>query len=324
MTALEHNQKLLADYMATSKVYSRYPKVSEQLPCLPLDASPLPKFSYNPSIIRAEGDLWMTYRYHFAGDYRTRLGIARVGQDGRIDRVQDLPIEGHSVEDARLFAYHMEPWISWVESKWEGALNSPKSVVKFAKVELPHNDNVMARVWKIGRIYQPDFANNDWSVIQKNWCFFEDGKEKFMCIYRPQPEQIVVNFSGDKAITQWNTKSPRWPYGEIRGGNIVPHDGKLLRFFHSRTNQGIGAVENRYYVGAALMEPEPPFATIAVSRKPILYGSELPGGNGARNWKSNVVYPCGAIKDGDGFILAVGINDSACALVKIKPSQLHL
>ena len=71
-----HNRDLATDFIAKSGVLSRYPKVSEQVECLPLDSARLPAFSYNPSIYRKEGRLWMTYRYHYEANFKTRIGIA--------------------------------------------------------------------------------------------------------------------------------------------------------------------------------------------------------------------------------------------------------
>ena len=324
----EHNSKLCAEFIARSKVFSRYPRVSEQAESLPF-GSGLPKFAYNNSVMRYNCDLWMSFRYHFSNDYRTKIGFALVTESGKIERVQDLELEGFSNEDVRLFMFQSEPWMSWVEAKWEGAMTYPKAVVKFAKLDLPHNDNPYKRRWRVDRIYHTTFGGNDWSSIQKNWCFFEDSDESMLFIYQTWPEQMVYKMSGDKPVTQWNSKGSQWPYGEIRGGTIVPHDGKLLRFFHSSTIYGIGRKEHRYYVGALLMNPEPPFDILVVGKKPILYGSEidnLPSAErkACRHWKANVVFPCGAVSYNGGWILAAGINDSACGLFKITPDMLNL
>ena len=314
----EHNDKLCAEFMAKSKIYSRYPRVSEQAECLPLDTSQLPLRAYNPSIYRDERSFFMTYRHHHKGDSSTRLGGALLSSDFLITLPQDIALPGISCEDARLFSLHGEPWMSWVESDFLGQ-RYPKSVVKYARLEPG---------WKVGRIYQPTAGGNDWKSMQKNWCFFESDENLF-CILNSWPGQTVLHVQGDTVVTEHKTRGIRWPYGEIRGGNIVPYDGKLLRFFHSSTEQGPGRPEKRYYVGAALMEAKPPFETINISTKPILYGSEIDGLKSAdrktcRHWKANVVFPCGAITDGDGWLLACGINDAACALVRLKPENLNL
>lgn len=333
----EHNSRLCAEAVAKSGVHSRFPRVSEQVECLTLGLESLPKHAYNPSILRNGGKLWMTYRYHFGGDARTRLGICQLGDGGKVVKSADLPISAFSVEDARLFSLHGEPWMSWVESQWEGKFENPRCITKYAQLESyldplePDEEirrNQVLMGFKINRQFQVKAGGNDMSSMQKNWCFFESDENLF-CIFESWPEQIVFQIKGDAVINEYRTKEVKWPYGPVRGGTIVPYDSKLLRFFHSATDYGIGRPEHRYFVGAAILESKPPFATIAISRKPVLYGSESDNFKSAErkaihHWKESVAFPTGAIVDGDNFILAVGVNDCACALVRIKPEMLNL
>ena len=112
----------------------------------------------------------------------------------------------------------------------------------------------------------------------------------------------------------------------------LEYDGKLLRFFHSTLdnefafpNRMVGY--RRYFLGACLMDPTPPFQTVAVSRKPIVYGSEICGAPvppGVVNLNSRVVFPGGAIARDGYWVVAVGVNDYHCALLKITPKELNL
>lgn len=312
-----HNRDLATDFIAKSGVLSRYPKVSEQVECLPLDSARLPAFSYNPSIYRKEGRLWMTYRYHYEANFKTRIGIAEIKENGEVLKSQDIPLSNDSCEDARLFTLHVEPWMSWVEARFTDGHYAATSVVKYGK---------LSSDWKITTVHQPARHANDGNYMQKNWCFFESDENLF-CVYRSWPEQIIFHVQGDSVVSEYKSPGVKWPYGETRGGNIVPYKDKLLHVFHSSTQQGIGQREQRYYVGACLMEPKPPFSVLAVIKKPIIYGSEVDNLTpeqraSCRQWKSNVVFPCGLLTEGEGWILACGINDSACALVKIKDLNL--
>ncbi len=317
---LKHNRELAAAFIAKSKVFSRFPKVSEQAEFLPLDTSKLPPYAYNPSIIDAHGKRLMTYRYHFAGDWRTRLGIAEVDPIGIAFNPQDIPLEGNAQEDARLFWFHGEVWMSWVESNFIGQSN-PKCVVRYGQLEQG----------RIVRVLQPKCGGNTGKDMEKNWAFFESD-ENLYCIYKAEPEQTVLQMQGETVIHEHKTTGPRWPYGTIRGGSIVPYDGNLLRFFHSSTDRGPGCMEYRYYMGACLMEPKPPFKTIAASKNPILFGSEIDHLTGAQrkacfHWRTmgkSIVIPYGAVIHDGGWLVSVGINDFSCALVKIKPEMLNL
>lgn len=331
MISLEYNRKLNAEYISAGKVFSRYPKVSQQAESLPLETAKLPAYSYNPSLYRANEKVLLTYRYHpKPGDFTTRLGIAELGANGVVEKSSTLPIDGFSIEDGRLFSLHGEPWLSWVESKWEGKFENAKSIVKYSRLEQVVNALPGEPRWKVSRIYQVEGGGNDGASTQKNWCLFESNENLF-CVFETVPEQIVFQIQGHKIVNEYRTPASRWPYGTIRGGNIVPWKDKLLRVFHSSIDYvwAGGRIEKRYFIGCLLMNPTTPFAVVAVASKPMIFGSEIDGLNSAQrkvchHWKANVAFPCGAVADGENLVIAVGINDAACAVVRVKDSQLHL
>lgn len=308
------NIKAKDELNARLKPTGRYPAITKQLPTVMPDASLLPLRPYNPSIGTFNGRTVMTYRYHFANDTRTRLGLATLTKDYRLENPQDLPINGISREDARLFKFHGETWISWVESDWVGQ-RDPHCVVKYAQLE--HGP-------KIGRVHQVKVGSNDGNHREKNWVFFEYN-ECLFCIYRAEPDYTVMQIQGEAIVNEYKTPALRWPYGEIRGGCVVPSGDHWLRFFHSHTNEGIGEPEVRYFMGACLMERHWPFKVIASSRKPILYGSEEPN-SVIYPYKGGVVFPGGAIgpTPDASYLVAIGINDCACGLVKVAPENLNL
>lgn len=72
------------------------------------------------------------------------------------------------------------------------------------------------------------------------------------------------------------------------------------------------------------MKAEPPFQMLAVSKRPILYGSEIGGDESRFHWKANIIFPLGAVDYDGGWLLSCGQNDSASLLVKIKGKDLML
>jgi hypothetical protein len=320
--SLLHNKKLADEYIAKAGNPSRYPPISEQVELLPLDTSRLPAHAYNPSLYQSNGHTYMTYRHHVRGGFQTLIGIAELDKDGRVMKTRDLPIEGFSVEDAHLFSLHGEPWVSWVEARWEGRSANPKSVIKYAQLELPPAHENPDWKWNAIRTYQPAAGGNDWGSVQKNWVFFEQDENLF-CVFLSHPQHCVWQIQGGTVIADNKTAPAQWPYGAIRGGNVVPYGNKLLRFFHSSTIHGIGQYEKRYYIGALIMEGKPPFAVQAISKRPIIYGSEAPVVD-CYHFKPGVAFPCGAVVDRGSFIVALGVNDCQCALARIKPEQLNL
>jgi predicted GH43/DUF377 family glycosyl hydrolase len=147
--------------------------------------------------------------------------------------------------------------------------------------------------------------------------------KKLYAIYgNKDGSQIVLEVQGDKVVSEHKSPAPKWSNGEIRGGAIIDYgEGKFLRFFHSRTDYPDKTF--RYFIGASLIENKPPFATVKVGRSSIMSGNEIYTPN-CKHWKGNVYYPLGVVKDGDKFILSIGVNDSRIALVELTEGQLGL
>lgn len=272
---------------------------------------------YNMSMLWHGEVLVTTHRYHPKRTWKTRLAI----HDGVIasDIIFPKECEDLSQEDARLFHHNGKLMISYVLARAEPVSNQFRSVIGYGMLVQREGR------WCVERHIQPKFRNNDWSGMVKNWCPFEhDGKIHFVW-GNAFNEQVVIQVDGDKVTQEYKSPEPKWDYGEIRGGAIVRHKDKLLRFFHSRTGGDLsGAHGNfQYHVGASLMEAEPPFKTVAVSSHPILSGDEryVPG---VFHWKPLVAICYGAIVKNDGFLLSVGRNDCFSEIVKLREGDLNL
>ena len=313
---MKHNRELCEKYMTDNGVTARYPAVSEQVETLPLDTSKLYPGGYNPTIIEHDGKLLMAYRYH--GDtLATSLAVAHIGAGG--DIMANAPITNvqESFEDPKFFKFDGKLFMSWVRSKWPS--EHPKSVVEIGE---------LASV-TLKRIACRGLPGNDGQSIQKNAVFFERGGVLY-CIWHCSPTQQIFTVSSDTVTPLQETEGPRWAYGPIKGGTApLEYDGKLLRFFHSTLDNEFAlphkmSARRRYFMGACLMEPSAPLKTVAVSKRPIVFGSESGGSPDLFHFKPRVVFPGGAIVRDDHFIVAVGVNDCQCCLLKIKPEALNL
>jgi len=144
-------------------------------------------------------------------------------------------------------------------------------------------------------------------------------------IYQCSPEQIVVRVKEDGTVDEvFRTKSPSWEHGEIRGGTQpLVLGNKWLRFFHSLHKHGNDRADWTYCIGAMVMQAEPPFRIEKISKWPVFSGDEryVPHW---RFWKQGVAIPYGAIQDGDGWLVGVGLNDSLCATLKVSIKELNL
>lgn len=296
--------------LTAKRVIERRPAIAET----PLETR---KWGYNATIIK-HGDVTLTvHRFHPKRSWKTTLAI----NDGKSVSEIIFPAELNEVtkEDARLFNHQGKLMMTYVAARAEPISNAFRCVVGYGMLVQSEGR------WHLENHTQPQFRNNDWSSMVKNWCPFEhDGKLHF--IYGNHfTEQIVIQVDGAKVTAEFKSPESKWAYGEIRGGAIVPHGDKLLRFFHSRQGGDHWGKHGtyQYHVGALLMEATPPFKVIQVGSHPILSGDEryVPG---CFHWKPDCCLVFGAIKQGDDYLLSIGRNDSSAALVKLRYEDLNL
>lgn len=288
-----------------------------------------PRGNYNLALTGdAAGNRLAVTRYPHAGDWRTRLRwLTDVGSgDIRLPKAWAK----HSHEDLRFFNHDGEMWASLVLSTAK-TRRMPRCATGYGRLKQDGS---------IPTILIPKHGQNDFSGMEKNWVFFSHGG-KIHAIYSCHFDHVVLELDGEKVTREYHTPGPRWQYGEIRGGTPpVPYkDGTWLRFFHSRIwdrknprkprnkteriFQAQDRIPWRYYVGALVMESEPPFRVLSVSSSPILTGTEqwIPG---CPHWKPNVVIPYGCVPQEDGWTVSLGVNDALACLATIKPEQLKL
>lgn len=309
--ATAFNQKTAADFTARCGVSSRYPKISEQLEALPLSRHGLMPFAYNPTVIEHEGFLVLASRYHPEATPATKIVLSQVNLDGSVVTNKVLDLDCISAEDPKFFLVDHKIHMSYVASSIP--FLPIRSVVRYTEILNGKPQGLIT----------PKLAGNDNSTIQKNWVFWQRG-ERLLCLFECHPVQRVFEFG----YGWWNTEGPKWPYGPIKGGTApIETSDAYLRFFHSTLDNEPTGHHRRYYVGAYLMKKEPPYEVLKVSSRPILYGSEIDDlkvRERPHHWKANVIFPGGVIQRDDYFILAVGVNDSGCLLVKVPPEKLNL
>ncbi len=318
-----HNEGKGREWLKENGGEALFPSVSRQIKAMRVNPVALHPFGYNPSIIRHNGRLLMAYRYHPGNNLSTRLAMAEF--DGRWNVVKNMEIEtpapGQSTEDPRLFTFQGQLWMSWVDADFPSP--APTAVVKIGRL------TQVSSLWNIEDAQQPlRDGENRGAMTQKNWNFWEHDKGLYWIHGITNGFQVVKELANEKA--DYSSKAPHWPYGEIRGGSSpLPYQGKLLRFFHSSLDFELPPTQRRYFMGAAVMEAEPPFATVAVSKSPIVIGSELDDLSETERgkclqFKMKVVFPAGAIIHEDGFVVSCGVNDSESALLMVKEKDLKL
>lgn len=308
---LAHNRAKLSEFLIANNIRCHRPPIEQQVESVVVKGLALG--GYNGAIQRFEDKLVLVYRWHHNPQQpaQTRLAIAELDGNFNVTHNEDLDLnENDSVEDGRTFVHEGKLKMVYVSSRWP---SMPWSVVKVCTLSKPDH-------WRASDFSETQPVGIEKQPIEKNFVPFVVG-DKIYIIYHSHGEQIVYELNGS---TIHRSPALIYAYGEVRGGCVIPWKGKLLRFFHSSMRNEIPPTVWRYYCSCLLMEPEPPFKMISIIKKPLLYGSEIGGDESARHFKPNIAIPFGVIQRDDSFFVSIGQNDSACAIVKIKESDLIL
>lgn len=322
---IAYNANLYEKWMKAENIGGMVPPVDRQVELLPIARRSLHPFGYNPSLIKWKDRLLMAYRWHQDGRHGTVLAMAELSPDGKVraNKSITLDVGQRSLEDPRLFIVNDELWVCFVDAVWPDM--NPKCVTRWGKLVETEMD------WKIIDTVQPICGKNDGTALEKNFVFWSASQSTKSFLYQTQPKQIIYSFQGDKLTMGQECEGPRWSWGSIKGGTSpIPFGDKLLRFFHSTLDNESGSgSRRRYYIGACLCETEIPHAVVAISKEPIIRGSETDDlteteRSSCHHHKNMVVFPAGCIKVEDSFWLSLGVNDASCVIAKIKESDLKL
>ena len=323
---IEHNRKLYETWKASHSVTPEVAPVTSQKPAKLVGG--LFPFGYNPSICRWNNRIVMVYRYHDSrNSWETSLAIAELNENLETISNNKIELAGQTNEDPRLFVWGSELWIAYVQASLAVPGGMPTCVVRYGRL-------VEEKPWKIEGQFLPSFGKNDGTGMEKNWVPWLKGTKEVHFIYSSSPTQTMIPTVSGKDLEE--SPGLRWKWGTPRGGTPPIQrqpDGLYLSFFHSRLDNEppmeppMPAFHHRYYVGALVRNSMG--EQTQISKLQILRGSELDGLTADErkkcyHWKPNVVFPLGAIEYKDGWLLSVGINDSACALVTLKESDLNL
>jgi predicted GH43/DUF377 family glycosyl hydrolase len=284
---------------------------------------------WNCGLLAYKGKLWMCYRFHRMTDAgRCGTAICPIDpvtfQPAGPSQMLDLgggPTAHH--EDARLFIFRGEPYISYTEMVGYRPGVDFVCTMKYAQLKLNGNR------WKVLQSWQPKYGRNDGSSKEKNWAFFEDS-DRLYAVYSAAGEHEVIELSGASCTTVHRAPAPVWHWGEVRGGTppIRMADGNFLSIFHSSLPTETPPHFVRYFGAAYSFEGKPPFKPLGISMAPLMSGSEEDGHQVdpryVEGWKPFVVFPCGIVEKGENYLVSLGVNDWQCAVARIPKARIQL
>jgi predicted GH43/DUF377 family glycosyl hydrolase len=139
----------------------------------------------------------------------------------------------------------------------------------------------------------------------------------YMMIGRQDGENLFLLRS--REIDNWGEGElllvPEFPWEMVQIGNcgspIEIDDGWLL------LTHGVGAMR-KYSIGAVLLDKENPAKVIGRMSQPLLSAAD----EDREGYVPNVVYTCGAIRDGDLLFVPYGVADSSVAFAFVSIPDL--
>lgn len=267
----------------------------------------VPGMRFNSSLIEWKNQYLMAFRNGWAGSEVYVIPFSKelkpVGDAIKLDLFH--PSRAHyGREDPRLFYYRGKLHVAYigVEGKY-----GPTSVL-YARL----SDDL-----KVEAKYYPHYANrNSW---EKNWQFFEGLDENLYAVYSFAPHKILrVDGERTELVYETTTRAEWNLRTEIRGGASPVRVGdEWWSFFHTRVEHN----SNRVYVaGLYTFDVNPPFRVRRIISDPILWANT---NNKPSDQYAHVIFPCGAVRQEDKWILCCGVHDRWTELHEFSHADLE-
>jgi hypothetical protein len=283
-----------------------------------------PVRTFNPGLLR-DGDGWI-FAYRIAGlDGKRRIGLCRLGKTFEVIAGSQIPLTDHVrfrndgvypeigtqwFADPRLYRFGDRIFIYW-NSGWHEPRNCQFVQELDPATLLPrgHPREMLLR--------------SERRKLEKNWTFFTAPTGRLHAVYSILPHRVLeFSIAGDGDIlfeetaqTEWSIDRYPASHGGLRGGAPpVLADGLFWSFCHSVHDSPAGY---RYSPAVYAFGAHPPFAPVHGPISPLGLGN--PFGETRTYERLNpavgeVIYPCGAARDGARWVVSHGINDEYCAL----------
>ena len=165
-------------------------------------------------------------------------------------------------------------------------------------------------------VWQPEYADrNQWQ--EKNWVFFA-ADEELHSVYSIAPH-VILTHSGITARKTAETNCPiNWDWGHLRGGAPpVRVRDECYHWFHGTRNLTIDGAHTAYYtLGLYTFDARWPHEIKRWVPQPLLHPDIIPGGK-------PVVFPCGAARDDEQWIITHGWNDLECRVVMFDFTEIE-
>ncbi len=291
-----------------------------------------PVRTFNPGLLRC-GDHWlMAYRF-VAVDGVRRIGVCRLDAALRVvsgsqlalsDKLliagENYPVVARTwLADPRLYRFGNRVFIYW-NTGWHEPRNH-----QFLQELDPVTFQPLGRAREL---QVRDFVRQK---LEKNWTLFGTEANAVFAVYSITPHRVLTtSLAGEadvefEAVAEESLPILQYPacHGGLRGGAPPQRDGDFwLSFCHSVHD---GKSGYRYAAAAYRFKSAFPFTPTHAPSQPLElhnpFGGERthPALNPA---VGEVIYPCGAARVGDQWLVSHGINDERCAISVVTDSAV--
>jgi len=276
------------------------------------------QFWFNPSLAQIGSEDWLvTRRIKIGADHTQQNDIqfwklTESGLSEHIDCALPCQSERDNYEDPRVFWRGRDLWLS---------------ACHFRPVAGSYAHQVLARLdraFQPVEVIRPAIGKNARTISEntgheKNWVWFDHDGDLHL-VYLMAPDHYVVRTSNGAPVQRFAAPldNPVWHHGLCRSSTPPIRVGdEYFCFFHSST--AWTAKQRRYHMGAYAFEAARPFRPTRMSTYPLLTGSEH---DPRRLGMPLVVFPCGAVFRDNVWTVSLGVNDCACALLRIPHADL--
>ena len=308
-------------------------------PLLTASAVPFPcNLAFNAGTAKFRGRYYMAFRYDkFRDDDRNK---------GLIDSGTGLA----ESEDGLHWTAHSRPCVFHWKDQELGWVNDARLTVLEDRLYLSfcfnslHGERPGFAVWKGGDDFEvvylgiPAQRNLMLCPYKINGKYWRLERPVILPVAAPQPQYCIwASYSAD--LIHWGESElllgvEDVPFATFKIGAAAPpvetEKGYLL-FFHVVDNDPAREITypggakwcSRYTCGAVLLDKNDPFQILSMTPKPLLVPeADYETGNMELFWRENVIFPCGAIPEGNLIRLYYGAGDYSTCMAEINLDDL--
>ncbi len=268
---------------------------------------------FNPAIIEYQGGYAIAYRNSTlrSSIYLSRMSLDLSSTSEPVKLTVDHPDARWSVEDSRFFWFRSKLHLMFI-----GVTEVPVNGMSLYRTSVMYarlGDDLQAE-----EVFAPHYHARNF--YEKNWGFFEHDNELY-AIYGIAPH-VVLKIDGNRANKVHETITPApWTSGECRGSTspILIGDEYFV-WFHSSVASEPPIGHRTYDIGAYTFEARPPFRVQRFTLNPLVYADHA---TKPASIDKSVLFPCGAILDGDRWRLSCGIHDAWSEIREISHAEVE-